>query len=132
MKIRIFSLAAILLLAMALGACKGGGNNIDGIDIGGTWDWTNDYATGNDTDFEIKISGGASANWTGNINGDLSTLTTSGNAVHWVFNADDGQIVADGFYTGADNGRIVGSGTKTSGATVRNFTFSAHRKSFDF
>lgn len=129
---RILALVCVCAFVVLAAACGGGGSKVDGIDIGGTWDWTNDYATGNDTDFEMKISGGASATWTGNINGDLSTLTTTGNAVHWVFNADDGQIVADGFYTGADNGRIVGSGTKTSGATVRNFTFSAHRKSFSF
>lgn len=125
---RMMALVCALAFVVLASAC-GGGNKIDGIDIGGTWDWTNDYTTGGDTDFEMRISGGGNGVWTGNVNGDLSTLTTSNTAVHWVFNADDGQIVADGFYTSADGGRIVGSGTKTltGGGTVRNFSFSAHR-----
>ena len=127
---RILALLCAMAFMVICSACDGG-NKIQGIDIGGRWDWSNDYATGNDTDFEMQVSGGGNGTWTGNVNGDLSTLTTTNTAVHWVFNADDGQIVADGFYTSADNGRIVGSGTKTptGGGAVRSFTFSAHRSS---
>lgn len=123
---RLGGLLVTAIVVAGLSAC-GGGSKISGIDIGGHWNWSNDYATGNDTDFEMQISGGASGVWTGNVNGDLSTLTTSGNQVNWDFNANDGHIVATGFFTAADNGRMVGNGTKTSGATVRNFTFSAVR-----